>query len=420
MEQKTLGKLIAALRRANGYTQRELADKLGVSDKSISRWERDECAPDLTLLPVIAEIFGITTDELLRGECNSPDRPSGELPRPSQKSDRQLKNLIHQKQIRYRNLSLISTGIAAVGLIAAMICNFGFLRARIGLLVGSVFYLAAIICQICFVNLSLSDPTEEESPFDDRLRTLNWEVLTTARNVIVSAAALFIFTLPLALVHDAYWGLTAGSWLGYGLMFGAIFAVVCFLGYTLFFCDWFIKKTEPLTGRSPRNPELGKKVRRLFLRYIITALIGAILPLGGAFTVLVPETTVFAAGIEHQTYEEFKTYIEQNTDYWGEDTHLTVEPVIPDKTDDTHEVTEKLYDKDGNLLVEYRWNNKNVTRLDFNTDSPDLLPITTYTRQQIYQARALQENLFTACILLVFIESALCLGTFFVKSQKLR
>ena len=125
MEPKTIGKLIAALRRANGYTQRELADKLGVSDKAVSRWERDECAPDLTLIPIIAEIFDITTDELLRGERKSPEHPTEEPPRTSPKSERQLKNLMHQKQIGYRNLSLIAIGIAAVGLIAAMICNFG-------------------------------------------------------------------------------------------------------------------------------------------------------------------------------------------------------------------------------------------------------------------------------------------------------
>lgn len=63
MEKKTIGKFISALRRANGMTQKELAEKLFVSDKTVSRWECDECTPDLTLIPVIAEIFGITSDD---------------------------------------------------------------------------------------------------------------------------------------------------------------------------------------------------------------------------------------------------------------------------------------------------------------------------------------------------------------------
>ena len=68
MEKKTIGKFIAALRKANGMTQKELGEKLFVSDKTVSRWECDECTPELSLIPAIAELFGITTDELLRGE----------------------------------------------------------------------------------------------------------------------------------------------------------------------------------------------------------------------------------------------------------------------------------------------------------------------------------------------------------------
>ena len=77
MERKSIGMLIAALRRANGLTQKQLADRLGVSDKAVSRWERDESLPDLTLLPVIADLFHITVDELLRGECR--EQQSGAL-----------------------------------------------------------------------------------------------------------------------------------------------------------------------------------------------------------------------------------------------------------------------------------------------------------------------------------------------------
>ena len=59
MEKKTIGKFIAALRKANGMTQKELGEKLFVSDKTVSRWECDECTPELSLIPSIAEIFGI-------------------------------------------------------------------------------------------------------------------------------------------------------------------------------------------------------------------------------------------------------------------------------------------------------------------------------------------------------------------------
>lgn len=71
MENKTLGSFIATLRKERNFTQKDLAEKLNVSDKAVSRWERDESAPDITLLPTIAEVFGVTCDELLKGERSS-------------------------------------------------------------------------------------------------------------------------------------------------------------------------------------------------------------------------------------------------------------------------------------------------------------------------------------------------------------
>ena len=68
MEKKSIGTFLAALRKANGMTQQDVADRLNVSNKAVSRWERNECAPDLSLIPALAEMFGVTCDELLKGE----------------------------------------------------------------------------------------------------------------------------------------------------------------------------------------------------------------------------------------------------------------------------------------------------------------------------------------------------------------
>ena len=64
MEQ-TLGKRITAQRRKLGLTQDQLAEKLGVTAQAVSKWENDQSCPDITTLPKLADIFGITTDELL-------------------------------------------------------------------------------------------------------------------------------------------------------------------------------------------------------------------------------------------------------------------------------------------------------------------------------------------------------------------
>ncbi len=60
-----IGENIKRLRQEKGITQETLAGFLGVTFQSVSRWERNESYPDITLLPVIAEFFGISTDTLL-------------------------------------------------------------------------------------------------------------------------------------------------------------------------------------------------------------------------------------------------------------------------------------------------------------------------------------------------------------------
>lgn len=66
MKKKTLGIMIASLRKGNGMTQLELAEKIGVTDKAVSKWERDISCPDVNTIPKLAEIFGISVDELMQ------------------------------------------------------------------------------------------------------------------------------------------------------------------------------------------------------------------------------------------------------------------------------------------------------------------------------------------------------------------
>lgn len=65
--EKTIGKRIAELRKKSGMTQAELAGKLNVTDKAVSKWERDLSCPDISLLPKIAALFSISLDELMQG-----------------------------------------------------------------------------------------------------------------------------------------------------------------------------------------------------------------------------------------------------------------------------------------------------------------------------------------------------------------
>ncbi len=63
----TFGEFLFSLRKEKGMTQAELAEKLGVSNKAVSKWETNEAMPETGLLVPISRIFGVTVDELLNG-----------------------------------------------------------------------------------------------------------------------------------------------------------------------------------------------------------------------------------------------------------------------------------------------------------------------------------------------------------------
>lgn len=68
MNQEKIGKLIAECRKEKKLTQNELANMLGVSDKSVSKWENGKCLPDVSLYKPLCEILGITLNDFFAGE----------------------------------------------------------------------------------------------------------------------------------------------------------------------------------------------------------------------------------------------------------------------------------------------------------------------------------------------------------------
>ena len=71
---KTLGTMISELRKQHGMTQLELAEKMGVTDKAVSKWERDLSCPDINSLPNLAEVLGVSVEELMQSkkEADAP------------------------------------------------------------------------------------------------------------------------------------------------------------------------------------------------------------------------------------------------------------------------------------------------------------------------------------------------------------
>ena len=202
MPTKSMGQFMAALRKANGLTQQDVADRLNVSNKAVSRWERDETAPDISLLPAIAEMFGVSCDELIRGERNMDDQPRSEGAKT--RTEKQIKSLISRASGKFETLSMIALLLAAAGFIAMLGISYGAFRPHIGFAVMLLFEagaatLAAIAYRSAFRTVEDNELMENADP----ALSEGFRNSAAKRSFIVyfASAAAVLLSIPLA-VHS--------------------------------------------------------------------------------------------------------------------------------------------------------------------------------------------------------------------------
>ena len=356
MEKKSIGSFLAALRKANGLTQKQLAEKLNVSDKAVSRWERDECAPDLSLIPVLAEIYGVTSDEILRGQRRDPEMSEREP--DTSRSEKQLRRLLERTQTKFRIRSIIAAAIAIVGIIAAAICNHGLNQAAIGFMVGSIFFVAAVVCQIIFLILGFSAVNAEELD-SDTVRAGKRSMVHITELIVGTVAVLAIGASPLITITDGapYFGLDAGYVFEEGLSNALLTAVICLIAVYIINCK---------TGYA-QTPNLSKPVRRLLLRcggMLLLVLILIFVVQLCLNILLLDRYYIYVTCQRFDSLEEFKEYIETPTAPDGSsltliDTDQETESLIFYTYTDKYGNIYQLSNQDKFYLLQTYWNEDN-------------------------------------------------------------
>lgn len=180
MPKQTTGEFMALLRKANGYTQAEVAEKLNVSNRTLSSWETDRTLPDVLMLPAIADLYKVTVDELLRGE-KATEKTANE-PSITEKS---LKNVRKQRVGRFCVRINLLTGIAllseAVVIFVCLLSLYTSSPVWLNILLGVLGGVGACVCAVlsCYYGNSLKlsegivgkdDYTEENKPFLLRIK----------------------------------------------------------------------------------------------------------------------------------------------------------------------------------------------------------------------------------------------------------
>ncbi len=442
MEKKTIGKFISVLRRAHGMTQKELGDRLFVSDKTISRWERDECTPDLSLIPVIADIFGITTDELLRGERNPAHHSDTELaPCPTTRSTKQLRAMLDHQLRLHRNVSLLSVGVGLLGLIAAAICNLGFSRGLLGFCIALIFILAAVCIQLCMNNLLYIHPDEDyDNAQTNAIRNTNHTMVEMTLRVLAFLMILTAFILPIAIFPpDASWGLGFDSWMAYGLGSAAVTSLVLHVLDLLWLHNLLVRRGFLLPDEAKKQQFIR---RRTLLKRMGAILLISELVLGTATFAQnqwglkwLTETVTFDSREEFVDYMYQVSYQQLYEAYFGNtyhatprDTAITV-PVFPENVYDPDVTPEELesmlraytvpvHDAQGNTLFEYI-NYHVACEVSFSFDtSPDGLPITIVTYGAYQQAWAYQNDILDILSTLMMLDVFLCAGIYLILCRR--
>ena len=364
----SLGAFIAQLRKEKGLTQKQLSEILGVSDKTISHWEREESAPDISILPILASTLGVTVDELLKGEVNPPINT---VPQFTPKS------VIDKTPSGYRMFKIANVISAALSLFSTIFSSAAVYFIRYITLDSTACYISffatlgavfiSAVLTIIF-NLIFTTKLDVESDSHNRYRFKAYRISTLNIYLgLVCLSANLVFT-----------GI-------YEFIFVAIALVLCLI------IEYMLKSTSILSLDKAFESEKKKCIYLLRKSCLVLCAVLVILGSCGHFFISefwAPSTTdkIF------DTAQEFKEYMEtpkeKPEDAWKTDTtapptttsvptqqQSPVVTIIPNQSSNTDR-TETIYDANGNEVVTFIFRNKAVYEYSYGNDGK--FYVTTY------------------------------------------
>ncbi len=379
MERKTIGSFITILRKAKGLTQKELAEQLNVSDKTVSRWERDESAPDLSLIPIIADIFDVTSDELLRGERASV---KSEPEKSTAKTEKQIDYILEKNAVKFKVQSIISCGIAFLGLIAAMLFSFSFAMSEVGFFVACFFYAVAAIAEVCFAIFAFNAVKSEDFSAEKlNLHKIKLKKMCVATAIVIAALTVSSVFLP------------------WGLFYWTFITPLVFLGVIAIFkfAEWVKAAKKAIKENRQDNPESKINLLKIKTGSITAVILAATIISHVLFFSLVSYKDL-GVGTVHNSFEAFKTYMAtptEETDSYVREVYLALQNGIDDGRDYEGEWQAILGEYQHSVVLHleedkilyYSDINQSVMGIEFGDEEDDYRPIVTYTADQNIEGR---------------------------------
>ncbi|MBO5926441.1 MAG: helix-turn-helix transcriptional regulator [Clostridia bacterium] len=156
MDQVKIGKFIAELRKNNNLTQMQLAEKLNITDRAISKWENGKALPDTAIMLELCKIFNITVNDLLHGEVIDMDNYK-------EQSEQLLTELVKQKEESDKNLLSLEILIGVLSMV--ILLGFTFVAAFVEMQDWLRIVLIVFGFVMCFIGLFFAIKIEQTAGY---------------------------------------------------------------------------------------------------------------------------------------------------------------------------------------------------------------------------------------------------------------
>ena len=150
MDQVKIGKFIAERRRKTNLTQMQLAEKLNITDRAISKWETGKSLPDSSIMLELCDVLGISVNDLLCGEVVTMDNYNKEL-------ENNLLEMIKQKELADKRLLSVEVfiGITATIVLFALVFVAAFIQMETWLKISLIVFGFILFLAGCFYALRI-------------------------------------------------------------------------------------------------------------------------------------------------------------------------------------------------------------------------------------------------------------------------
>ena len=153
MNLNKIGKFISECRKNKKLTQEQLAEKLGISDRAVSKWERGLCLPDASIMLLLCEILDINVNELLSGEMLNNKNYE-------QKAEKNLLEMAQLEEKQNKKLMMYECVIGTISSVTFIILQFVSAYAIENIFLRITLFVLAFIILIVGVSFALKIETE--------------------------------------------------------------------------------------------------------------------------------------------------------------------------------------------------------------------------------------------------------------------